>query len=337
MDRLEALPIADIRTRGSIRDQDVALLRQCIMIEGRSGSDLAETLLALHRTCPVQGPAWAPFLIDAICNHIIDDVAPEGYLTAANTEWLLAAIQPQGRIDTKAELDLLLMALDRARWAPVTLVRTALEQVCRAVETGAGPLRATSPMPAGAIAETEVELVRRILYAFGADGRVAITRDEAEVLFAINDAVAAGGPNPAWTDLFVKAIANVVMSASGYEIPSREAALAPSSVAVDVTEAPSATAYMLSALTSRYGDVIERYVEQTPEERALARLERQRIEIITGSGMSGQEADWLSERLGRDGVVSLAEAALVGYLRRASRRMHPALADKVAQLALRTA
>ena len=58
--------------------------------------------------------------------------------------------------------------------------------------------------------------MRRILYAFGGEGGVAITRAEAEVLFDINDASQGANNDPEWTDLFVKAIANCIMAASGY-------------------------------------------------------------------------------------------------------------------------
>ena len=71
--------------------------------------------------------------------------------------------------------------------------------------------------------EILLELLRRMLYAFGGDGNVAVTRAEAEVLFDINDATADAEPNPAWTDLFVKAIANVVMAASGQQPPNQRA------------------------------------------------------------------------------------------------------------------
>ena len=40
------------------------------------------------------------------------------------------------------------------------------------------------------------------------------------------------------------------------------------------------------------------------EERAIARLERQRIEIITNEAIAEVDAAWLSERLGRAGAVN---------------------------------
>jgi hypothetical protein len=101
--------------------------------------------------------------------------------------------------------------LDRAKLSPVKLVRFALEQVKLAVTVGDGYLghaRSNRRLSPGVIGEVEVELIRRILYAFGGDGNIAVTRQEAEVLFDINDATAEASNDPAWSDLFVKALAN---------------------------------------------------------------------------------------------------------------------------------
>jgi hypothetical protein len=75
------------------------------------------------------------------------------------------------------------------------------------------------------------------------------------------------------------------------------------------------------------------YREQTSEERALARLERQRIEIITNEQVTEGEATWLAERLGRDGQLTPAEDALIAYLYREGTKVHPALRDSVDRLA----
>src|SRR6185295_9949435 len=74
----------------------------------------------------------------------------------------------------------------------------------------------------GRISAGEVALLRRILYAAGGEGNVAITRTEAEALFDINDACRDGQNDPSWTDLFAKAVAASVMTVSGFVPASRE-------------------------------------------------------------------------------------------------------------------
>ena len=94
-----------------------------------------------------------------------------------------------------------------------------------AIVDGKGSLGQGRETATGVVDRAEVDLLRRILHACGGDGNIAITRAEAEALFRINDATCEEMNDAAWNELFVKAIANFVLSASGYEPPSRAEAL----------------------------------------------------------------------------------------------------------------
>ena len=184
----------------------------------------------------------------------------------------------------------------------------------------------------GRITDFAVDVLRRILYAFAGDGHVAITREEADVLFDIDEAVASAAPNPGWTDLFVKAVANVIMASSGYAVPSREEALRQEASLDQPEQKTSVLAFLLSMVRSNLSSVKDAYMDQTAEERALARLEHQRIEIITNEAITEAEATWLANRIGRDGRLSPSEHALVAYLKNENPRMHPALVEAVDRL-----
>ena len=227
MSALQSLPITEMLQRGSIQDVDVLRLKAALHTDCVISADEAEALFTLNETCPLQDPAWADFYVDALTDYLVNQVEPEGYLTAEEAKRFASRIAPDGIVARKSELDLLVNVLDKSRWSPVSLSRLALQQVKRAVVEGDGPLRESHPGQQGAIRECEVELVRRILYAFGGEGSVAITRPEAEVLFDINDNIRDPQSNAAWTDLFVKAVTNVVMAASGQAVPTREEALPP--------------------------------------------------------------------------------------------------------------
>ncbi|MCZ7596346.1 MAG: hypothetical protein M5U16_16785 [Hyphomicrobium sp.] len=180
---MQSLPITEMLQRGSIHDVDVLRLRGAFHNDGFISADEAEALFTLNETCQQQDPAWAEFYIEALTDHLVSQVEPEGYLTAAEAKRLTDRIAPGGVVARKSDLDLIVNVLDKSRWSPVSLSRIALQQVKRAVIDGDGPLREAHPNQAGTIRECEVELIRRILYAFGGDGHVAITRPEAEVLF----------------------------------------------------------------------------------------------------------------------------------------------------------
>lgn len=330
MSILRSISVDTIVSRGSIKEPDVQRMRQAFYDDGLITAEEAMTMFRLNEACPVQDSAWSQFFVQAMCDYVVNQTEPEGYVTAANADWLISMIAPNGKVRSKTELDLLLQVLDTGRWSPERLVRFALDEVRRTVVEGDGPLCTDGVRATGTITNAEVDLVRRILYAFGGDGNIAVTRAEAEVLIAIEESVATGTPNAAWTDLFVKAMANVILAASGYAPPSREEALR-SDAWLKRRGDLSISNLVGAMVTSSLASIWDAYSEQTCEERALARLERQRIEIITNEEITEGEAAWLVERLTRDDRLTPTELALIDYLRREATMLHPALVDLIRQ------
>jgi hypothetical protein len=325
MSLLSTLSLDDIKARGAITEIDVQRLRRAYYNDGAISKDEAEAVFALHRACPQQDNAWLGCFVEMLTDHIVNQTVPEGYLTAENAQWLLGQISSNGRVVTKAEVELLVNILDKSRWSPQSLVTFALGQVRDAVLSGDGPIRDGSEAAKGSVSEYDVELLRRILYAFGGDGNVAITRSEAEVLFEINDATAGADNAEGWRDLFVKAIANCVLAASMYTAPSREQALAREAWLDRRGDLSIGT--MAEGMARDFGNLLSVYREQSREEQLIARLERQKIEIVTGEEITVAEATWLAARIGRDGVLTPNEKALVEYLRSESWKVAPELAD----------
>ena len=149
-----------------------------------------------------------------------------------------------------------------------------------------------------------------MLYAFAGAGVIGVTRQEAEALFDINDAVRGRENDPAWTDLFVKAVASSLVCASSYTAPSRETAL-----------------HREDWLQSR-GDIVRGWrrvfgpvdfeAALAPDEFDQAWAERQaRVdgETRAAAPVTAAEAGWLVERLNRDGLRDTAEQALLDFLR----------------------
>ncbi len=332
MSSLNSSGLEDIVARGAITDFDVARLRRAFYKDGIISPDEAEKLFEANEACGVKDSSWTDFFIEALTDYLVNQARPEGYVTAENADWLIDRIAKDGHIETKTELELLVNVLDRARWSPVRLVRHSLDQIKRAVVEDTGPLRTGSGLQKGVIGEAEVELLRRVLYAFGGDGNIAVTRDEAEILFDINDATVSAEPNPAWTDLFTKAIANVLMASSGYAVPTREKALH-AETWIDSRGEFASGALFSKMISGSLTSVLSSYREQSPEERALARLERQRAEIVTNEVITEEEAEWLADRIGRDGILSANEKALIDFLHKESPKIHPLLAERISKLA----
>ena len=326
-----AVSIDEIKARGSIKDADVQKLRRAYYEDGRITTDEADALFGLNDSCPVQDPSWSDCFTEMLTDHLVNQAEPEGYLTVDNADWLIARISADGRVESKTELDLLISVLEKSRWSPERLVCFALAQVRDAVIIGDGPIRAGRSLDPGSVSEGEVELLRRVLYAFGGDGCVAITRAEANVLFEINDATAAADNATGWRDLFVKAIANSVMVASGYAVPTREEALARE--AWLNRRGDLSLGNMVAGMGAGLSGMLSGYREQSSEERAIARLERQKIEIITNEEVTAPEVQWLAERFGRDGTLTANEQALLAFLKAESPKIHPDLQGLVDRLA----
>jgi len=301
--------VEDLEQRGSIKGSDVTKLARAFSHDPHIDEQEAEALLGLNRSCPIQAPSWRVLLVDLIADYILNHSGPEGYITAEKSRWLVERLSSNGWVENRAELDLLVSILRRARWFPLSLATFTLKQVAGAAIHGFGPLRAghgQSGLP-GSIGEADIALIRTVLSAFGGDGALALTRAEMEVLLSIDTAVAARGASPAWSDFFAKALSNVLLAEHGFAVPPRAVALRPG-----VSPGPALAVDQQVALS--LASLKRDYHRPTVEERALARLERQRIEIVTGETIVSDEPCWLTGRLGAGLNLTQLEGAVVGYL-----------------------
>ncbi|TIP43308.1 MAG: hypothetical protein E5X69_15850 [Mesorhizobium sp.] len=326
-------PVAGLTSKNKITAEDVAMLRREVFADGVVTRGEAEALFALDQTARDKCDEWTPFFVEAVTDYIVHQEKPEGYISEQNADWLIRTVSRDGMVDSRTELELLVHVLEEAKSSPGQLSVYALEQVAHAVIDGKGPLMIGGELVPGLVAKAEVDLLRRILHAFGGDGNIAVTKGEAEVLFRINDRTAAAENDPSWNELFVKAIANYVMCSAGYEPPTREVALRHENF---LDEAGPALGGFFSRMASGgFAAILEAYhspgnieAEWEARNRAAEALAR-RAETI-----DADEAKWLAECIG-DGQRPLRdnERALLMLIKHASPEIHPALKpllDKVA-------
>ena len=312
----------EIAARGVIRQADVQRLVREHLFRPIATEAEAEALLDLDASCPVQDISWSPLLIDTIRTFIISAVQPEGYMTAGKARWLTTRVAVDGKVGRLTCLELLIEVLETARWAPPSLAAFVLRQVERDITTGTGPLRTAATSGKGRVAKSAVDLMRRVLAASNRGDSSAITRAEAEVLLDLHDATAMADNCLEWSELFTKAMANVLMTASGYAAPARAEALQPESW----LDPSRGFADFLQSMTARgFAAVLEPYKQRSIEDRALAHLEHHKVEIITAEIIPEIDPVWLALRLGNTPVLTPATRALLGYLRTQTRVLHPAL------------
>ena len=312
-----------ILARGKITADDVLRLRHRVFWKGVVTPQDAEMVFSLNdRLGEEADPAWRHFFIEALTDYLVNQAEPRGYVSEANADWLIERIGRSGHVDTLCELELLVKVLERAQQSPVTLIRFALDQVRQGVIDGKGTIGRHHNTQALAITEGEVELVRRMLYAFGGDANIAVTRQEAEVLFDINDATSELDNHPAWSDLFVKALANFLMASAGYQVPSRAEALRREAW----LDAPS------PGIGDFMGKMLAGSLDAIWDAYQRGALDGEPKKPATSSGLSigheprvtPEEARWAAERMGRDGLHE-NELALIQFLRSRSAHLHPKL------------
>lgn len=331
---LQSVPVDEIRARGSIKDSDVARLAAAWAETDEADVGEVEALLRLNVACPVKDASWSDLFIEIVTECLIHQIEPGGYVTLAKMRWLLGRIVAGDGVAGRAELELIVNILDKARWAPASLPAFAISQIAAAARRGEGPLRGGQRFPAGHIVPQELDYIRRTLFAYGNGKALPITHAEAAALIDVGEALDGGAMPMEWVDLFVKALANAVLAASGLAAPSREQALR---IGFGVTalarrtgpaivheafpgddtrsargQVPSTAERVAAGLPMVWGTY--RFLSQ--EERALARLERQRIEIITDEPLPVADLAWLGERLASRRSLNPAEAALVTTLQR---------------------
>jgi hypothetical protein len=86
---------------------------------------------------------------------------------------------------------------------------------------------------------------------------------------------------------------------------------------------------MLSGMATGLKGLFDGYRQQNDEERAIAQLTQQKIEIVTHEAITVAEAEWLVRRMGRDGKLSPNERALLMFLKTESPLIAPALREIV--------
>lgn len=324
---LLAKVLEEVRATGAITAEHVRRVRGVVYPDMHVDKNEAEHLFALDEAAATRDPAWIALFCEALVDLLVKQERPQGHVDEAKADWLTARIAADGAVKTETELEALVKVLEAAERVPQSLVVFALDQVRRAVVDGAGPLAGGGALERGRVTEAEAELVRRVLYAYGGQGAASITKAEAEILFDINDASEGAANHPAWTDVFVKALANFLMAASGYQAPSREVALARQEWWEAETDGVAGMfARMGDAVASKgLRGIIEAY--RTPGYRQLAAERNAAFEAASAAAepVTGEEAQWLAARMNRDGKLGEAERALLRFLREENPAVHPSL------------
>jgi hypothetical protein len=322
-----------------ITDEDVIRFRRDVFQDMLVSRVEAEGVFALNNKIKDTSNAWNDFLVEVMVDYCVNQAKPQGYLSENNADWLVSQITKDGRVDTNSELELIIRVIERAKEVPTLFSAFALEQVAVAVIEGNETLLNNEQLKPGVIGAAEANLLRRILYGVGSEGRLSVSKEEVEVLFELNDMTIEAENHPEWTDVFIKAVACHLMAVDGFHAVGRKEALRREAW-LDDTEVD--VSGMLAKTLSSVGDLMKsgsifggalRTGSDIMDEAWRARNEEMEINEAHTSVIDENESHWLVDRIGRDGVIHENEKALLNYLKQESPDIHQSLKpllDKVA-------
>lgn len=291
--------------------EDVLAMRRLVWADASVSRDEADALMALNTACPVQAPEWIDYFVEVMTDYVVRQQQPEGYIDAAKAEWLMQWIDTDGRVDSRGELELLVKVIETAASVPQSLRTYALKQIEAAVLTGSGPTRrerldGDGRLDAGCINDTEVELLKRVIYAQGgADGWIVST-EEADMLFRLKDATLMAKNAACWPDLFVHAVANHLMAHRNYDTLSRDDQMRIDTYAAD-TDIHIGRFFrrMIGLEKAALPDSVLGIPDAVADEQAAA----------ADHALTPAEISWTIGHIREDGRYDAMEKALVAFLR----------------------
>lgn len=292
--------------RKPVDAQQLRGLRSEVWSSGSVSSAEAEKLFEMNRTAAPTAD-WTDFFVEAICEFLLSQGEPRGYVTEDEATWLLRHINRDGKIETGAELELIVKLLEHAEYAPSSLRRFALAVVEKTIIQGEGPTRSGEAAP-GRIDDAEVALIRRLIFAPAGDGPAKVSVGEAEMLFRIKDATLGRDNSPEWKKLFVQGVANHLMAHQSYVPPSPSEELR-----LEEPYAADPFGHMLSGLGRQIAGPNELHdaLFGENEDEAIAKLDQETAE---DAEVTSGEADWLKRLFGQDRQHDELEQALLDFL-----------------------
>lgn len=293
-----------LKAAGAISAEDTLTLRRQMWPDGRIAPDEAELVFALNDCVSQTCREWVDFFVEALCDYVVCQQSPRGYVDAAKAEWLVARISRDGKVESLSELELLVKVLETAAAVPASLKAFALAQIERAVIEGEGPARDGGTLGKGVISAAEVKLLRRILFAQAGES-CGVSQGEAEMLFRLKDATLAADNAPEWRTLFVQGVGNHLMAYQRYTPLERE-------------EAARLDAFMGDSRV-RIGSFLGRVAQAAATGSAFRMgadtpVVDHDLAADAAWAVTGLESAWLEGRIDADAALDPLEQALLDFI-----------------------
>jgi hypothetical protein len=194
-------PASAIAGKHRLTADDIILLRKHMFPSGLTSDDDVRQLLALHRSPIEKCAQWDNWFVEMITAFIVVHCYPQYSLDELNAEWLIALVSRDGVVETAAELELVLHAMEMSAFVPEVLSAFALDQLRIALERKMGAYAEQRNAKRLGIGAGDIEFIHRILRGALVAGKMILGRREIAVLDCIDTAVRGRVNHPAWSAL----------------------------------------------------------------------------------------------------------------------------------------
>ena len=326
---------------GEVAPADIASLRQAIYADGIVSRAEGTALFDIERTRTVHSDAWSQLFVEALMDYALNQEPPVGCLSGDTAAWITSEVGRRKTPSTDADLELVTNIIEKAREVPASFSAFALGLAKQEVLYGDGPDRLGRAHISGRVTEADVIVLQRILWGAGSEGLLAVSREEAEALVAIADATTGANNVAEFEDLFARAIGNYLIGATGRSVPTRQEALAAQTrgdykmslngvlSAFNKLIRPSVADFKEGMNMRSLTEEISAAAEAETLDRENARDEARAVAEI----MTPDKAGWLLDHVGKNGVITGPEKALVRFIERQSSALPPELQAVLAKVA----
>jgi hypothetical protein len=288
-----------------VSDDELLALRKEIWGGDVISSPVVDALFAINDSLSAPSEAFSDLFGEAITHFLLRQEWPHDFMSDANALWLEERINRDGRIESHAELELMVRVLEKAENAPEHLKVWTLSQIESCILTGTGPTRLGGEIRPCTVDAVEVALLRRLIFASGGASSLAVSDAEAEMLFRIKDATLGKDNAPEWKTLFVQAVANHLMAFADHEDVSLE-------------RARELNAFM-NDQKPHIGEFLKRVIDSMSLRAIIQRpiaieISDHDAAVADANRIAGDEAAWLKRQIVADTQVDELEKAVLAFI-----------------------
>ena len=298
-----------VATDGQVSPEEMLALRRLGWGDGVITREEAEAIFVINRSLNETSGEWVDFFVEALGEFVLNGSEPRGMCDDEEAQWLIGALDADGRLETMAELELLVRVIEKARNVSDSLKHYALKQIEAAVLTGTGPTRCGGDLSDTHISGAECRIMRRVVFASGGHGPAAVSRFDAEMLFRIKDATLGASNSGEWQPLFVDGVANYL---KGFTLANAQLS----------HERTKELEAFIADNNHGVGRFIGRVVGEVPQVRNhFGKVFGQRADWgvtereAEGNLVTENETAWLDAMIEADGEIDALERALIDRIK----------------------